>query len=394
MSSAILPTLGPLNSSHVSAKTEEVVRMPSPYIYVNAPLPSRYEPADVHGRLTLSSGKLANLAKINDVPIEARPNGSVEERILSIFEHPEVLFGDPGFIPAYRGDWLERIGHFTRAGQPIPFVSMAFPYKVPNPLKTERLAPDMGESLMLRRFAAVLEAIERVYAPGGVLTILEEGILGRCQGVPPQHVAAYRAGIGNAMTVAAVDPGRITFHSLDDMVSVIPNFEARWIHEQERLRELWQQGDPAVRDAYATTTAASRTSVPTMDYEPEVLAAAYDPDQTDSALRYPRDFIDKVSHRQFFAYRALLSLRDSTGYLHQLRPHALKLTVSPKPENLAVLPVNSWTKILPYHGVPVLLADGRWEIVYRGALGRVGPLESLSLEGDVDSAPFAYRVME
>ena len=367
--------------------------MPSPFIYVNAPLPSRYEPANVKACVTLSAAELTDLAEINDVAIGAAATGSLEERILSIFEHPEVLFGDPGFIPANRADWLERIGHFTRAGQPIPFVSMAFPYKVPNPLKTERLAPDMGEALMLRRFAAVLNAIKQVYAPGGVLTILEEGILGRCQGVPPHRIAAYRAGIANAMAVAAVDPEQVTFHSLDDMVSVIPNFEARWIHEQERLRELWQQGDPAVQEAYSTTTAASRTSVPTIDYEPEVLAAAYDPSQTDSALRYPRDFIDKVSHRQFFAYRALLSLRDSTGYLHQLRPYALKLTVSPKPENLAVLPVNGWSKILPYHGVPVLLADGRWDIVYRGAMGSLGSVEALSLEGDPDAAPFAYRVV-
>jgi len=367
--------------------------MSSPYIYVNAPLPRRYEPAVVERRAHLSLSEMRKLARRNDVAVEAASAGSVEERILSIFEHPEVIFGNPGFIPANRAAWLERIGHFTKAGKPIPFVSMAFPYKVPNPLKTERLAPDMGEALMLRRFAAVLDAVGRVYAPGGVLTILEEGILGRCQGVPPDRIAAYRAGIDTVMAVADVDPERVTFHSLDDMVSRIPSFEARWIHEQERLRELWQQGDAAVREAYATTTAASRTSVPTIDYEPDVLAAAYDPEQTDSALRYPRDFIDKVSHRQFFAYRALLSLRDSTGYLHDLRPHALKLTVSPKPENLAVLPVNRWAQVLPYHGVPVVLADGRWDIVYSGALGTLGPLEALVLEADGDPAPIAYRVL-
>ena len=83
------------------------------------------------------------------------------------------------------------------------------------------------------------------------------------------------------VAISGVDPDRVTFHSLDDMVTTIPNFEARWIHEQERLRELWQQGDPAVRAAYETTTAASRTSVPTLDYDPAVLAAAYDPEQTD-----------------------------------------------------------------------------------------------------------------
>jgi hypothetical protein len=367
--------------------------MASPYIYVNATLPRSFAPPQVAQSAQLDAAALKNLIVSNDSDVAATTTGGITERILSIFEHPEILFGDASFIPANRAAWLQRLDYFVARNEPVQFVSMAFPYKVPNPLKNEREAPDLGEALMLRRFQAVLDAIEAVYPPGGVLTILEEGILGRCQGVDPRRIAAYRAGIDNVVAISGVDPARVTFHSLDDMVTTIPNFEARWIHEQERLRELWQQGDPAVRAAYDTTTPASRTSVPTLDYDPAVLAQAYDPVQTDSALRYPRDFIDKVAHRQFFAYRSLLSLRDSTGYLHNLRPYALKLTVSPKPENLAVVPVNTWSRILPYHGVPVLGKDQRWEILYRGAVGALGAVEALHLEGDADTAPIGYRVL-
>jgi hypothetical protein len=367
--------------------------MSSPYIYVNAALPRHFDPPKIAADIELSIGELQGLLATNDVAIAADGQGTVEERILSIFLHGEVLFGDPAFIPANRAAWLERITTFTQKGAPIEFVAMAFPYKVPNPLKTDRKAPDVGEALMLRRFQAVLDAIADVYPPGGHLTILEEGILGRCQGVPASRIAAYRAGIDQVTALAGVDRERITYHSLDDMVERIPNFEARWIHEQERLRELWQQNDPAVRSAYATTVAAQRTSAPTWDYDPDVLADVYDPDKTESALRYPRDYIDKVAHRQFFAYRSLLALRDSTGYLHDLRPFALKLTVSPKPENLAVLPVNTWSKILPYHGVPVLDDGGRWTIHYRAAVGaEFGPVDALHLTGDADPAPIAYRV--
>lgn len=367
--------------------------MSSPYIYINAPLPKRFAPPAIATRTTLSAAALGDLVRVNDVAISADAAGTVEERILSVFLHPEVLFGDPSFIPANRAAWLERIAVFTGRGAPIEFVAMAFAYKMQNPLKTDRRAPDLGEALMLRRFEAVLNAIGAVYAPGARLTVLEEGILGRCPGVDPRVIAAYRAGIAPIAAVSGVDPARVGFHSLDDMVTEIPNFEARWIHEQERLRELWQQGDPAMRAAYATTVPATRTSVPTWDYEPEVVAAAYDAEQTDSALRYPRDYIDKVAHRQFFAYRALLALRDATGYLAALRPDALKMTVSPKPENLAVTPINTWSTVLPYHGLPVLDGDGRWHIVYRGALGTAfGPLEALHLEGDADAAPIGYRV--
>ncbi len=368
--------------------------MSSQYTYINSSLPKTFAPPRIEKNTRLSSAELADLITGNDVSVEAAAQGSIAERILSIFEHDEVHFG-PVFIPDHRAEWLEKIAYFVDRNAPLEFVSMAFPYKVPNPLKSDRKAPDLGEALMLRRFKAVLDAIESVYAPGGRLTILEEGILGRCQGVDPASIAAYRAGIDNCVAISAVPERQLTFHSLDDMVEKIPNFEARWLFEQERMRELWQQGDAGVVSAYNETVPPSKAAVPTQDFPPEVVAHAYDPAQTDSALRYPREYIDKIAHRKFFAYRSILALRDSTGYLHNLRPHALKLTVSPKPENLAVVPVNKWSGILPYHGVPVLDKEGRWHILYWGGLGaNFGALEALHLAGDADEAPIGYRVLE
>ncbi len=366
--------------------------MPSPYIYINADLPKAYAPPVIAAEQTLDRAALGAMLLCNDIGIEAATTGTIEERVLSIFQHPEVLFGDADFIPRNQAAWVDKFCHFVRRDAPIEFVAMAFPYKSPNPLKTLRRAPDLGEALMLRRFQLVLDAVKAIYAPGARLTILEEGILGRCQGVDPASINAYRAGIDAVVDIAAVDKGRVIFHSLDSMVTEIPNFEARWIHEQERLRELYAQGEPAITSAYQTTVKASRTSVPTRDYDPSVLAAAYDPEQQDSALRYVRDYIDKVAHRQVFAYRSLLALRDSTGYLHAVRPFALKLTVSPKPENLAVIPVNAWSRILPYHGIPVLQTDGRWTIRYLAGMDGQR-LEALHLYGDADAAPIGYREM-
>ncbi|TAM68553.1 MAG: hypothetical protein EPN48_11155 [Microbacteriaceae bacterium] len=373
--------------------------MANPFIYINATLPRTFFPPDVKARKNLTRNELFQLLEVNDVSLPVGDGRNINERILAVFRSPEVLFGDPTFIDTNEKYWLDRLDLFTSKGDPIEFVAMAFPYKVPNPLKTLRKAPDLGEALMLRRFTMVLDAIQHVYAPGARLTILEEGILGRCQGVDHQQIEAYRDGINGIIEISGVNPEQIVFHSLDDMPTTIPNFEARWIHEQERLRELWQQNDSYVRAAYETTFPASITSVPTLEYDPNLLAKAYDSAESDSgqgqadnAIRYVRDYINKVAHRQFFAYRALLSLRDVTGYLDQLRPGALKLTVSPKPENLAVIPVNRWSRVLPYHGVPVLRKDGSWEINYIGSFGlRYGDVEELHWDQDTDSAPIAFR---
>jgi hypothetical protein len=364
----------------------------SPFAYLNDALPTRYSPPIVVAEELVDETSMRTYLLSNDVHISSDETGDVASDILSIFSGPEILFGDPSFIQTNHETWLEKIRLFTDAGRPIEFVTMAFAYKMSNQLKTNRLAPDAGEALMLRRFQLVLDAVERVYAPGARLTILEEGILGRCIGANPSRIAAYRAGIETIVRASGINRERISFHSLDDMVTEIPNFEARWIFEQERLRELFDSGDTATLEAHKQVTSGTRTSVPTEDFDPVVLAAAYDPSQSDPALRYVRDYVDKVAHRQFFAYRALLSLRDTTGYLARLRPNAIKLTVSPKPENLAVVPINTATGVLPYHGVPVLGADGGWTISYLSRLGEdyLG-LTALRLAGDNDEAPIAYR---
>lgn len=364
--------------------------MASEFIYVNAPLPMEYEPPRIVANRTLPAEDLTALITSNDVVLGDPSGATVAEKLLNIFLDPEVLFGNPSFIPEHRELWIEKFGYFIDRNEPITFVSMAFPYKVPNPVKTgERRAPDLGEALMLRRFAAVLDAVSRVYEPGAELVILEEGILGRCQGVDPRDIAAYRAGIEDVVRIAAVSD-RIRFHSLDDMAVRIPNFEARWYFEQERLRRLWDEGDPYMRQGYGETYPGSRLSVPTRDYDPAVLVKAYCEDETDSALRYVRQYVDYVAHRQFFAYRALLNMRDTTGYLEDIAPGNIKLTVSPKATNLAVLPVNGRTKTLPYHGAPLRDADGSWTIEYHAALGAHGDLEALYLENSADPSPIGY----
>jgi hypothetical protein len=42
--------------------------------------------------------------------------------------------------------------------------------------------------------------------------------------------------------------------------------------------------------------------------------------------------------------------------------------------------------------VPLLDADGKWDLRYFGGLGEAGPLTALHLDGDADLAPIGYRV--
>lgn len=368
---------------------------PSEYIYINKDLPTTFSPPRIVHSEVLDLDQIRELIRLNDPTTPE--NDGVEDpaaAILRLFSESDVLLGPDEFTAGDRERWLPMLRSFIERNVPIQFVAMAFPYKMPNPIKTgERLAPDAGEALMLRRFQTILTAIQRHYEPGARLTILEEGILGRCQGVDPREVRAYRDGIDSVRAASGINESEIDFHSLDDMIERVPNFEARWYFEQERLRGLWEAGDVAMREAHDAVYPGQRSSVPVREYDGEVLVRAYDPQQKGSELRYAREWFDAIAHRQFFAYRALLNVRDASGFLEEIRPRALKLTVSPKRGNLGVIPVNGWTHILPYHGAPVLQEDGRWTIDYYGSLGARGEMTAMHVEGDADAAPFAYREM-
>jgi hypothetical protein len=91
-------------------------------------------------------------------------------------------------------------------------------------------------------------------------------------------------------------------------------------------------------------------------------------------------------------YRAFLEARDRIGLLERYAPHALAMTVSPRPGRLGIRPLPAPADVLPYHGVPVWDPDRRiLEIEYLWDLTRGGGrYERIHLAGDPEDLPFLY----
>ena len=126
------------------------------------------------------------------------------------------------------------------SGYPITFVLAAFPFKIPNPLKVSRQAPDMAELLSLLRFLEICLAIQAVYPPGASFEIVSDGApIAPIFGVPDERAAAYRREMNKfAEKLECAD--RIAFH---DMQELIERKESGFAEVSERLemqlRDWW-----------------------------------------------------------------------------------------------------------------------------------------------------------
>src|SRR5207244_2692771 len=106
-------------------------------------------------------------------------------------------------------------------GDPIRFVVIGFPFKMPNPLKTNRRCPDLGEAVFLGQMHRMTQAITGWYAPGARWTVLTEGTAFRhLLDIDETEVTAYRAGVEQLATGLGTD--WIEFLDLKSVVESFP----------------------------------------------------------------------------------------------------------------------------------------------------------------------------
>ncbi len=107
-----------------------------------------------------------------------------------------------------------------------------------------------------------------------------------------------------------------------------------------------------------------------------------------------REDIRQRAHASIFQYYAYLRVRDDVQYLEKVVPRAVALSVSPEPNRLGVIPVNSECVRLPYHRVPVYdPLRGVFTIEYLIDLQR-SPLSysAVYFKKDKEEKPFYYII--
>ena len=323
----------------------------------------------------------------------------IEERILSIFLDPNYLYGPDKYISSCKDVWIEKFRRFTDKEKPLKFVLMACPFKVPVPLKTLRVTVDIAELLLIIRLRNIAIWIETIYEPGAVVTILAEGILGEGIGVPIEDRMHYRESLEHSLSLIQTDP-YVSIHNIDDIHEVIPNFQIKWDERSSSLRLFFNQGDTEVRSRFQRSFSSIYHMIPTRELKIENLMDIYNEKIPTESLpedqQTIRGRLNEAATEAVFKYLAFLDVRDETGYLEKIVPDNLKLTLSPKPLNLGIHPINAHTDILPHHAIPVYdLRFDHFTMKYWIDIRRSSSsFRPVYLVGDNEDAPFYYEQLE
>lgn len=334
------------------------------------------------------------LEKVENPTVEVSGE-TAAERIFSIFLNDELRFGPKEFLLENKESWIKQLNYFIEKGEKIQFTILGFPFKIPVPLKTDRILPDMGEMLAMNRLNYVMELCNKEYENGVKVTIFSEGGFDKSVGVPHDESVAYHEFLVEAAKQVGFDKN-VEVVPLSDMEDSVDNFEELYQKKISDLKELFASGDEKYLAKYEGTKEAVYRIVSTTGMDRELLMDVYnenlsDEDISSEALEVRKD-IEKRMQDAIFMYHAYLMVRDDIDFIEKVVPHAITLSVSPKPNRLGVIPIRRELKRLPYHSVPVLDSDsGLFSTEYLIDIKREeSEFTKVLLKGDADKAPFYY----
>jgi len=281
---------------------------------------------------------------------------TVAEKILSIFISEDFLFGPREFIESNKESWLEKLNYFINKNEKIQFTILGFPFKIPVPLKTNRILPDMGEVLALQRLNLIFDLINEIYPQGSKITIFSEGAFAEPVGVSEQDAVDYHEFLVKLNQSLGFNKN-IEIIPLGDMGKTVDDFEERYKNKVDELKKLYQEKDEKYLEKYKGTYDSVYRIVTTRSIEENILIDVYNENLDDKNLseeaKKVRDDIKERLPQALFKYHAYLMVRDDIDFINKTIPNALTLSVSPKPNRLGVIPIEKSLNKLPYHSVTV-----------------------------------------
>lgn len=318
-------------------------------------------------------------------------DGDVARKILAVLLRSRFRKGSLASMDAegFEQRHIDRVAARVDRGEPVQLTLVAFPFKVPNPLKVgDRALPDLAELAALRTLEQLRADVRAVYPPGIEFVIIHDGVyIADAFGVPRREACAYadyfrwlleitgaddfvrcmdlmellrrHCGEGAGLVARRRDSGRVfpargresesaAFHKSLGMLNV------RWVR-RESLPYVYEQvrgGDPASLTGEAATLHSQVRR---------------------SMERYAE--CDNLLHR--FDPRPCAF------------PEAIHATTKLQQGRLALWLVRRGRSILPWHGVGVLTKSGRIEVRYTAELEAGNKHRPVYLEDE--TTPFFYE---
>ncbi|HEV2339862.1 MAG TPA: L-tyrosine/L-tryptophan isonitrile synthase family protein [Patescibacteria group bacterium] len=371
------------------------------YVYPYTPF---YNLSHVKKKAVFTEGEIISLKSLNDL-LSTLPElkvaitgNSIAEKILSIFAESEILFGPRKYIRENRNLWINKFNHFINTNSQIQMTILGFPFKMPISLKTNRTLPDMGEVLSLKRLNDIIQLVQSVYTPGAKITIITEGVFGSFNHISKDEYKNYREFLEFVVSEFGWN-GNLEIIELEKMEELSSNFKKQFSNKVNSLKKLYLLKDKKFLGKYNGAEESIKRIINTKDLQVKenILFEVYNDKLSDSDISKEaikvRKYIKDETHKMLLQYHAYLMVRDDLNFIENFIPHAITLTVSPKPNRLGIIPVSKNCIRLPYHGVPVYHEKIKdFTIEYLIDIERKNKTyKKMYWDKDKETRPFFYR---
>jgi pyoverdine/dityrosine biosynthesis protein Dit1 len=319
---------------------------------------------------------------------------SIAEKVLNLFASNQIIFGPRRHIHNHRKEWIDKLEYFIEKNLPIKFSILGFPFKMPMPLKTNRILPDMGEVLALFRLVFIVRQIKKIYKPGAIVVVFTEGSFAKFVNLPVQQEQQYQAQLLRFVKQLGYQD-KLTLIPLGN-IEKLPEFKTTYksllrINQQNFLKK-----EKIISQAYSEAGLPITKIVNTRMYKIKLLKDIFNKNlkRPNQHVLLARKAINKRSENAFIQYFSYIQTKNQINFIDRTIGQNLPLTVSAKEHRLGILPVAKHVNILPFHGVTVYDPSKRkFDVMYLTDLQASSvKLIPVHLKGDKDNRPFYYEL--
>lgn len=314
------------------------------------------------------------------------------EKILSIFLNEEIILGNKKNIHLCKPNFLKKINFFIKKNQPILFNITQFAFKVPNPLKTNRRKPDLGELAFLSQLKDIVNLIKKIYSPGAKIIIYGESyVFNSAVEINFKEIDIYFKTIKKWISQLGWENDLILY-DLRSLVKQIPNFQEHFQTNLKLLRQGWFTKDKSITSEIRRVTETLFLSINTRRYSIDKVMDLYNQRKiTNKFIKAIRDKLLKKAITRSFSYLAYHKSINTSRLSELLFPNSLKLSFTFGSDKICLHTINKESRLYPYHGVPILNEEGKVVIKFEIDVLRKKKISAFYI--DHERTPYFYKII-